>query len=192
MKKEKELLLMKMKSTKEIYKEAIREAEKRKTKEEIYYEKIRVIKKLLENEIGNHRELFLAYKAKIKSSSIPEISNLFLSTVAFIVSIYTFLSDIIINIIAKQINSNNQDMIEKINASNQYILEVASVIILILIVVVIFVVTELNWITPYKTMEIVLDDIEKEMDKKEKDEEKEQSKFLKKLKTKGSFHRKNH
>ncbi len=135
-----------MKSAMEIYKEA-----KKCAKEHNAENDIKCLKRIFLIEIGGDHELLLAYKAKTKNIIIPEILNIFLSTAAFIVSIYT----LAINI-----------LIEEFKASDQYIFEILCVLLIILIVVIIVVAIELFYIVPYKTMEIVLEDIEKEMEEK--------------------------
>lgn len=97
--------------------------------------------------------MLLAYKTKVISISDNETINLFLSTVAFLVSILSI--SVTITLAIDKTNKN-------------YIITILALLIIILFIVFIVVINVIRTATPYRIMLTILEDIEKDMDQKRK------------------------
>lgn len=135
-----------MKSAMEIYKEA-----KKCAKEHNAENDIKCLKKFLVIEIKNDRERLLAYKSEVFPKASHEEINSFISTIAFIISIFSL----------------GITTITKIYVDENYVKIVIGILILILLGVTFSVRKEMKNSDKYKVIKIVIEDIEREMEEKE-------------------------
>ena len=132
-----------MKTAIELYREAKACAKKHNASNEA-----KCIKAFFKKEIGEDRDLLLAYKTKVVSISDNETIDLFLSTVTLLVTILSIGVTITLTI-------------DKTNKS--YINGVFVLLIIILLIVVYIVRKVIKTAASYKIILTVLEDIEKEM-----------------------------
>lgn len=142
------------KTIREIYKETLDEIKKDKSKI-----KAKVLKEKLEEEIDGDRDVLVDYKMKClemeKNEAIEEIGKYASTILAFVTSLLTIILD--------------NDNVFVLGMSVVYWLGIVDLFLIVVITV--FVIVKLNSSYKYRAVAVVLEELEKKMNKKEISEE---------------------
>lgn len=142
------------KTIREIYKETLDEIKKDKSKI-----KAKVLKEKLEEEIDGDRDVLVDYKMKClemeKNEAIEEIGKYTSTILAFVTSLLTIILD--------------NDKVFVLGMSVVYWLGILDIFLIVVITAIVIV--KLNSSYKYRAVAIVLEELEKEMEKKDISEE---------------------